>query len=199
MDHRSTPPPLRESVGRARVERESQRGRVQRVDVKRRRLAGLARRNGGGEEIIAQRHEALPHPRWESDGDAAAEVIAVDHDICRVRGRTHAILRGEIVMERHHRPHARRVEGVEGGVRPAHGIQGDVRAQSRATDASVAQAEEAWLGGPKRAFAGDAVGGRIEREGQGFEVDEDGRVRRHRAMQAALVLGLVLGLCQRVP
>ena len=67
------------------------------------------------------------------------------------------------------------------------------------TDASVEQAEEAWCGGPKRAFAGDAVGGRIGREDLGFQVNEDGRVRHHRVMQVALVLGLVLGLRQRAP
>ena len=57
-------------------------------------------------------------------------------------------------MERHHRSHARRVEGVESGVRLAQGVKGEVRAHFRATDPSARQAEEAWLGGPKRAFAG---------------------------------------------
>ena len=114
----------------------------------------------------------------------------MDHDIRRVRGRAHAVPLGEVVgMEWHHRPNTRCVEGEEGGARLAQGVQGEVRARLRAIDASVAQAEEAWFGGPKRAFARGAAGNRVEREDLGLEVGDDGGVRRHRVMQTARILG----------
>ena len=55
-----------------------------------------------------------------------AEMVAVEHNICRVRGRLHAILPTEEHMEGCHRPHARFVEGVKGDTGSAYGEEGEV-------------------------------------------------------------------------
>ena len=79
----------------------------------------------------------LAHPRSKTDGEAAAEMVAMEHNICRVRGWLHAILLAEEHMEGFHRPHARFVEGVKGDAGSAHGEEGEVGTGALAVDAAA--------------------------------------------------------------
>ena len=144
--------------------------------------------NVGGEELVAQRHEMLAHPRSKSDGEAATEMVSVEHNMFRVRGRLHAILLAEEHMEGCHRPRARFVEGVKGDTGSAHGEEVEVGTGALAVDAVAGLAENAWLCGRERALAGDGNDGCVEREGLRFVIQEDVCVHFHRVMRDTSVV-----------
>ena len=75
-----------------------------------------------------------------------------------------------------------------GDTGPAREEEDEVRATPRAVDTGAGQAKKAWLGGRKRALAGDVDGGCVEREDLGLVIDKDVCVLFFRAMRGAAVV-----------